>query len=682
MKVSPLLFLILLTQVSGSFFDDSGGGVTSWAENLENFVSDVIYDVRETIDCSILAVKQVLALGNFADLSYYNKNCRPTDDVSESQEDTDSLTAPSFDTSEIANQEDDTVNIPESVDVLVKTKPAQKKRKYEPEETNVEENDRKNKDFKLVDTDTISNHYKIEKNKQYKVANHSEKGNSNDNYIIKQDSVNTNLSAESHLKDKKLENAKVNSTKCSIIQPYNKNDKNKTGELKPLDVPQNMSHKTLYKDKSFNVSEFGGNKLDKNSPLKKVENKLHSLIDTHKKLKETKNRLENKTKDLNKLHSIIHHKFANLTAIVMKEANTEQKNRKNNETKPNISKKGNELISQLSTVQHLNKNTSKTNNISLSYQGDPIKLSNGSKTLHGNASMSKTKETIKENSTFATSNQFDTTVSAKGVLSHISNTQNIEQKERNTGNETIGLVKTKTLLHNNLTANHINKTVNFGAPDALSRLNKAQNKLEQSKNKIDSGTIGLGKTKIFVHNNTTSNNIAVNKNIKVTPSLSNEFTEAKILDTVIHNTTEHGNDYRDNNTQLNILNNQEINNVALSDLHMTKNKITAANNSSIENSWNKAKNNVSVHEHLKYTNSSIDNPITANVSEYRGTLEKNDNNIVTNKLITPLGALNNQAVSIGTVPADIVSATRNKSEGLIKNIKTNSTVTSSEMRIL
>lgn len=68
--------MFLLLQASASFFDEFRGAVSSVESSFGKLLSDVIYDVKETIDCTLLAVEQVLALGVFGDSSDYEKRCK------------------------------------------------------------------------------------------------------------------------------------------------------------------------------------------------------------------------------------------------------------------------------------------------------------------------------------------------------------------------------------------------------------------------------------------------------------------------------------------------------------------------------------------------------------------------------------------------------------------------------
>ncbi|XP_063377650.1 FK506-binding protein 5-like [Cydia fagiglandana] len=57
------------------------GAVSSVESSFGKLLNDVIYDVRETIDCTLMAVEQVLALGVFRDPSDYDTRCRGTEAV-------------------------------------------------------------------------------------------------------------------------------------------------------------------------------------------------------------------------------------------------------------------------------------------------------------------------------------------------------------------------------------------------------------------------------------------------------------------------------------------------------------------------------------------------------------------------------------------------------------------------
>ncbi|KAI8424352.1 hypothetical protein MSG28_002891 [Choristoneura fumiferana] len=78
MKVIVVIISILTLQASASFFDEFRGAVSSVESSFGKLLSDVIYDVKETIDCTLLAVEQVLALGIFGDSSDYENRCRDT----------------------------------------------------------------------------------------------------------------------------------------------------------------------------------------------------------------------------------------------------------------------------------------------------------------------------------------------------------------------------------------------------------------------------------------------------------------------------------------------------------------------------------------------------------------------------------------------------------------------------
>lgn len=72
-------------QTSASFFAEFRGAMSSVENSFGKLLSDVVTDVRDTIGCTILAVKQVLALGGiFHESSEYDERCRgikgaPTD---------------------------------------------------------------------------------------------------------------------------------------------------------------------------------------------------------------------------------------------------------------------------------------------------------------------------------------------------------------------------------------------------------------------------------------------------------------------------------------------------------------------------------------------------------------------------------------------------------------------------
>ncbi|XP_028156352.1 uncharacterized protein LOC114349951 [Ostrinia furnacalis] len=77
MKWKVIFFCVLFTQTSASFFDEFRGVMSSVESSFGKLLNDVVVDVRETIGCTILAVKQVLALGGiFHESSDYDTRCR------------------------------------------------------------------------------------------------------------------------------------------------------------------------------------------------------------------------------------------------------------------------------------------------------------------------------------------------------------------------------------------------------------------------------------------------------------------------------------------------------------------------------------------------------------------------------------------------------------------------------
>ncbi|XP_047983987.1 FK506-binding protein 5-like [Leguminivora glycinivorella] len=76
MKVLAIILSGLVLQTSASFFDELRGAVSSVESSFGKLLNDVIYDVKETIDCTLMAVEQVLALGVFRDPSDYEAKCK------------------------------------------------------------------------------------------------------------------------------------------------------------------------------------------------------------------------------------------------------------------------------------------------------------------------------------------------------------------------------------------------------------------------------------------------------------------------------------------------------------------------------------------------------------------------------------------------------------------------------
>ncbi|CAH1647157.1 unnamed protein product [Spodoptera littoralis] len=74
MKISVLITTILIVQVSStSFFDLFHGAVQSVQNGFGKLLTDVVTDVKETVDCTILAVQQMLSLSEDATRRYYEK---------------------------------------------------------------------------------------------------------------------------------------------------------------------------------------------------------------------------------------------------------------------------------------------------------------------------------------------------------------------------------------------------------------------------------------------------------------------------------------------------------------------------------------------------------------------------------------------------------------------------------
>nr|XP_049694859.1 putative leucine-rich repeat-containing protein DDB_G0290503 [Helicoverpa armigera] len=73
MKTSVIITALLFTQVSASFFDVFQGAVLSVQNSFGKLLSDVVTDVKDTVDCTILAVEHVLSLSEDATIRYYDK---------------------------------------------------------------------------------------------------------------------------------------------------------------------------------------------------------------------------------------------------------------------------------------------------------------------------------------------------------------------------------------------------------------------------------------------------------------------------------------------------------------------------------------------------------------------------------------------------------------------------------
>ncbi|XP_063360683.1 uncharacterized protein LOC134649785 [Cydia amplana] len=81
MKVLAIILSGLVLQTSASFFDELRGAVSSVESSFGKLLNDVIYDVKETIDCTLMAVEQAMALGVFRDPSEYDARCRGTEAI-------------------------------------------------------------------------------------------------------------------------------------------------------------------------------------------------------------------------------------------------------------------------------------------------------------------------------------------------------------------------------------------------------------------------------------------------------------------------------------------------------------------------------------------------------------------------------------------------------------------------
>ncbi|CAH0702927.1 unnamed protein product [Spodoptera exigua] len=74
MKISVLITTVLIVQVSStSFFDLFHGAVQSVQTGFGKLLTDVVTDVKETVDCTILAVQQMLSLNEDATRRYFEK---------------------------------------------------------------------------------------------------------------------------------------------------------------------------------------------------------------------------------------------------------------------------------------------------------------------------------------------------------------------------------------------------------------------------------------------------------------------------------------------------------------------------------------------------------------------------------------------------------------------------------
>ncbi|XP_053604029.1 uncharacterized protein LOC128671528 [Plodia interpunctella] len=77
MKVVVIIFIVCAAQTSASFFEEFRGAMHNVQHSFGRLLSDVYSDVSQTIGCTLLAVKQVLALDHsFHESSDYNHRCR------------------------------------------------------------------------------------------------------------------------------------------------------------------------------------------------------------------------------------------------------------------------------------------------------------------------------------------------------------------------------------------------------------------------------------------------------------------------------------------------------------------------------------------------------------------------------------------------------------------------------
>ncbi|RVE54065.1 hypothetical protein evm_001188 [Chilo suppressalis] len=76
MKITTLLLCTIFSRTAAWFFDDFQGVFASVENSVGKLFTDVVTDVEESIDCTVLAVKQVLALGVNYESSDYDVRCR------------------------------------------------------------------------------------------------------------------------------------------------------------------------------------------------------------------------------------------------------------------------------------------------------------------------------------------------------------------------------------------------------------------------------------------------------------------------------------------------------------------------------------------------------------------------------------------------------------------------------
>ncbi|KAJ8727589.1 hypothetical protein PYW07_001708 [Mythimna separata] len=114
MKISVIITTMLAAQVSASFYDVFHGAVLSVQNSFGKLLSDVVADVKDTVDCTILAVEHVLALSPDATAQYYDKcGTNKTDSLNEARQD---ATMP---------QVEVTFNLPNNEEFLEKVIPAE-----------------------------------------------------------------------------------------------------------------------------------------------------------------------------------------------------------------------------------------------------------------------------------------------------------------------------------------------------------------------------------------------------------------------------------------------------------------------------------------------------------------------------------------------------------------------------
>lgn len=74
--------MVILLQTSASFFDGFRGALESVENRVGKMISDVVTDVKETIDCTILAVEKVFSFGGiFRRSSEYEQRCKGETEV-------------------------------------------------------------------------------------------------------------------------------------------------------------------------------------------------------------------------------------------------------------------------------------------------------------------------------------------------------------------------------------------------------------------------------------------------------------------------------------------------------------------------------------------------------------------------------------------------------------------------